>query len=90
MKIDGLGIGAEHAHELVMHDLDHHLAGRDRARDLLADGRDAHLGDEIPHHVERDIGLEQRAAHLAHGFADIGLGQRTFPGELVENGAKPV
>ncbi len=90
VKIDGLGIGAEHAHELVMHDLDHHLAGRDRARHFLADGLLAHLGDEIAHHIESDIGLEQRAAHLAHGFADIGLGQRTFPGELVENGAKPV
>ena len=46
--------------------------------------------DEIAHHVERDVGLEQRAAHLAHRFGDVGLGQRALAGELVENGAEPL
>ena len=36
--------------------------------------------DEIAHHVERDVGFEQRAAHLAHRFIDIGLGQRAACG----------
>ena len=46
--------------------------------------------DKVAHHVESDIGLEQRAAHLAHGFGDISLAQRALAGELVEDGAKPL
>jgi hypothetical protein len=84
------GVVAEHVHELVMHDLDDHLAGRDGARHLLAHGLLANLGSEIAHHVEGHVGLDQGAAHLAHGFGDVGLGQRTLAGELVENGAKPL
>ncbi len=80
-------IGAEHAHELVMHDLDDHLARRDGAHHLLADGLLLHPVDERAHHVERDVGLEQRAAHLAHGLADVGLGQRAAPRQLVEDRA---
>ena len=86
-EVDPLRVMAEHTHQLVMHDLDDHLAGGDRAHHLLADRLLLHSVDERAHHVERDIGLEQSAAHLAHRLADIGLGERTLAGELVENGA---
>ena len=42
------------------------------------------------HHVERDVGLEQRAPHLAQRGVDVGLGQRAAPRETVENAAKPI
>ena len=89
-KVDGLGFGAERAHELVMHDLDHHLAGRDGAHHLLADGLRPHRVDEVAHHVERNVGLEQGAADLAHRFIDVGLVKRALAGELVEDGAKAI
>ena len=44
--------------------------------------------DEVAHDVERDVGLEQRAAHFAHGLADVGLAQRAAARELVEDGAE--
>jgi hypothetical protein len=88
-EVDPLRVRSKHAHELVMHDLDDHLAGRDRPHNLLADGLGLHGLGEVTHHVERDIGFEQRAAHLAHRLADVSLGKRALAGELVEDGAEP-
>ncbi len=47
------------------------------------------LVDEGAHHVEGNVGLEQRAAHFAQGRIDIGLGQRPPPRQAVENAAEP-
>jgi hypothetical protein len=44
-----------------------------------------HPVGERAHDVERDIGLDQRAGHLPHGFGDIGLGQRAAARELIED-----
>ena len=59
--------------QLVVHDLDDHLARRDRLDHRDADRLLLHLLDEGAHHVERDVGLEQRAAHLAQRGVDVGL-----------------
>jgi hypothetical protein len=59
-----------------VHDLDHHLAGRDRLEDLGADRARAHLVGERAHHVERHVGLEQRPAHLAQRGVHVFLGER--------------
>jgi hypothetical protein len=80
-----IGSALEHGDELVVHDFDDHLAGRDRLDDVLADGLGAYLVGEIPHDLERDICLKQRPAHLAHRFRHVALGQRPAAGELVEN-----
>ncbi len=37
-NVERLAVGAEHLDQLVVHDLDDHLARRDRLDDLLADG----------------------------------------------------
>ena len=50
----------------------------------------AHPVDEGFHDVERDVGLEQRAAHLAQRLVDVGLRQRAAAGDLVENAAQAV
>ena len=71
-----------------MDELHHHLAGRHRLDDALADRAFAHLGDEVLDHRQRDVGLEQGDAHFAHRLVDIGLRQRTAPGQLVEDAAQ--
>ena len=43
------------------------------------------LLDEAAHHVERDVGLEQRTAHLARGRIHVGGRKRAASGEAVEN-----
>ena len=44
-------------------------------QDVLPDGALAHGGDEVLGDLEVDVGLEQRATHLAHGVVDVLLGQ---------------
>ena len=85
VEIDRLRVGAERADQLVVHDLDDHLAGRDRLDDVDADRAFLHLLDEAARHVERDVGLEQRAADLAQRRIDGLLRQRAEPGQAVEN-----
>ena len=81
---------AEHLDEVVVDDLDDHLARRDRAQHLLPDRLLAHPADEIAHDRQRDIGFEQRDADLAQRRADIVLGQRAAPAQPVEDVAEAV
>ena len=83
-----LAVGAERRDQFVMDDLDHHLAGRDRLDDGGADRLLADAFGEAADHVERDVGLEQRAAHLAHRGIDVGFRQRTAPRQPIENATK--
>jgi hypothetical protein len=84
IEVDGLAVGAEGGDQFVMDDLDHHLAGRDRLDHGGADRLLADAVDKAAHHVERDVSLEQRAAHLAHRGVDIGLRQRTATRQPIE------
>jgi hypothetical protein len=54
-----------------MTDLDQHLAGCQALQHLLPGRPLAHPVDEILDHRQRDVGLEQRHAHLAQGVLDI-------------------
>ena len=73
-----------------MHDLHDHLAGRDRFDHLDADGTPFDLFGEGAGDVERHVGLEQRAAHLAQRGIDIGFRQRAAPGQAVEDAVQPI
>ena len=44
--------------------------------------------DESARHIERDVGLEQRAAHLAQRRVDIGFAERAAAGQAVEDAAE--
>src|SRR5215831_18622765 len=61
IEIDRLAPRAEDIDHLVVHDLHHHLAGRDRFDDFDPDCVALHLVDEGARHIERDVGFEQRA-----------------------------
>ena len=87
LQIYCLRLGAERGDQLVVHDLDDHLARRDRLDDFDADRLAFDGGGELTRDIERDVGLEQRAAHLAHRGVDVGFRQRATAGELVENAA---
>src|SRR4029079_12215098 len=73
-----------------MDDLEHHLAGRDRLDDGGADRLLADAISEISDDLERNVGLEQRAAHLAHRGLDVLFGQRAAPRQTIEYPAKPL
>ena len=85
VEIDRLARRAQRLDQLVVDDLHDHLAGRDRLDHLDADGALLDLVGEAARHVERDVGLEQRAAHLAQRRIDVGFRQRAAPRQPVEN-----
>ena len=84
VEVDRLRLAAERLDQRVVDDLDHHLAGPDRLDDRGADRLGAGAVDERAHDLERDVGLEQRAAHLAHRSVDVLLGERAAAGQLVQ------
>ena len=88
IEIDALAVGAERRDQLVVHDLDDHLAGRDRLHHLDADRLLLDVVGEGARHVERDVGLQQRAAHFAQRRIDVGFAERAAAGQAVENAAK--
>ena len=88
VEVDGLAIGAERGDQFVMNDLHHHLAGGHRLDHGGADRLLADLFGKASDHVERDVGLQQRAAHLAHRGIDVGLRQRPAPRQPIENATK--
>ena len=67
-----------------MDDLDHHLAGLNRLDDRSADRLGARPVDERAHDLERDVRLEQRPAHLAHGGVDVFLREGAAAGEFIQ------
>ncbi len=79
------GFGAQRFRQVIVDDLDHHLAGGHRADDFFADSAHAHRVDEILDDAERDIGLKQRHAYFAQGRIDIGFGQRAALLQPVED-----
>ena len=88
IEVDRLGVRAERVDQLVVDDLHHHLAGRHRLDDVDADRALLDLIDEGARHLERYVGFEQRAAHLAHRFVDVGLRQRAAPRQAIEHSTK--
>ena len=65
-----------------LHDL---LRAGDRLDDLLADRALAHRRDELPHDLQVHIGLEQRDAHVAERFLEVGLGDARPPAQALES-----
>ncbi len=89
-EIDRPGVGAERVHQLVVHDLHDHLAGRHRLDDVDADRALPDVVDEGARHFERHVGLEQRAAHLAHRLVDVAFRQRAAPRQAVEHSGQAI
>ena len=71
-------IAAHHLHQLFVHHLDELLIRADAAHHLGADSPLTHLSDEILHHRQAHIRLQQGATHVFQrpfdvGFADLVL-----------------
>ncbi len=89
IEVDRLAIGAQHLDQLVMDDLDDHLAGLDRLQHRRADRLFAHAVGEGAHNLKCNVGFQQRAAHLAQRSSDIRLAERAAAGQPVKDGTKP-
>ena len=81
------------AHELgqfAMHHADQRLAGSERADHLLPHRLFLDAGDEVLDHRQRDIGLQQRHAHLAQHVGDVVLGQARLAAQGLDDAAEPL
>ena len=85
IEVDRLRARAQRFDQLVVHDLHDHLAGRDRLDDLDPDRALLYFLGEGARDIERDIGLDQRAAHLLQRRLDVRFRQRAAPGQPVED-----
>ena len=91
IQIDGdRALAAQGFHQNVVDDLDDLLAGGDGGQYLRPDRAFPHFQDEIAHHGQRDVGIQQREANLPQGFAHIGFAQRATAAQLVEHPRKLV
>ena len=80
----------EHVGKLLIDDL-HHLLGRvERLGHLGAQCAFAHLASEGTHHVERHIGVEQRAADFADRAVDIRFGKLALALQMLERIREPI
>ena len=78
VEAEPMALAAEHLHQLVVDDLHHLLARLDAVQDVGTQGSLPYAGDEVLHHPEVDVRLEQGEADLPErdvqvGFGDLGL-----------------
>jgi hypothetical protein len=72
-----------------VHHADQRLAGRQAAGHFRAERRGAHRLDEVLHHRQRDVGLEQRDAHFAQRLLDVGFGEARFAANVLYDAREP-
>ena len=82
-------LAAERRDELVVNDLDDLLSGIEPGQEVRAQRALTDAGDELLHHAEVDVRLEQRQADLAQGDVEVGLGDLCFPAQAVDHGLQP-
>ena len=75
---------SEQLDQFVVDDFDHLLAGRDALDHLLADTLGPDSFDELGRDLHVDIRLQEREPDFAHGFRDIGFGERALPAQFAE------
>jgi len=85
VEIDGRLVSAEEVGELVLEDFDDLLAGLDRFYDVGSLGFDGDVGEEIFHHAELDIGLEEGEADVAECLGDIFVRDFSDAAEVTES-----
>jgi len=65
--------------QLVIDDLDHHLARVQALDHFGPKGGVSHVFAELLDDIVVDVGLEQRLAHVVHGVGDVRLGDPPRP-----------
>jgi hypothetical protein len=76
---------AHQAGEFAVHHADQRLAGREAADHFLAERLRAHRVDEVLHHRQRDVGLQQRDAHFAQRVLHVRLGEARFAADRLDD-----
>src|SRR5207248_9851760 len=75
---------AEQLDQLVVNNFDDLLARLDALNDLLAERFALHPLDEIAHHLEIDVRIQQGQPDLAQGVADVSFGNLAQAAQVLE------
>jgi hypothetical protein len=81
----GRGVLAHQVGKFPVHHADELLAGGEAGEHLLAHGLFLHPGDEVAHHGQGHVGLQQGHAYLAQGVLDIGFGQAALAAQILDD-----
>jgi len=84
-------VGHARAHggsQLAVDDAHQHLARRERAHHLGAQGLVLDAGDEVAHHRQGHVGLQQGHAHLAQHVGDVAFGDAGLAAHLLDDAGK--
>ncbi len=79
------GVFAEQRNQLVAHDLDHLLGGRERGEHFVRHGLRADVLDQVADDVEVDVGLEQSHADFAQSFGNVFFSERALAAKAFED-----
>jgi hypothetical protein len=71
-----------HFHQLVVDDLDELLIRRHPQDDLGSQGSFPHILDELLHHLQIDIRIQQGSPHLPQSFLNVGFGDLVLAAQL--------
>ncbi len=78
-------VRAEHFGELVAHDFDDLLGGRESGEDFLTHGFDFDFFDELLYDFEVDVGFEKGHTDFAKSFFHVGGGEFAFAAHVFED-----
>ena len=76
---------AHQLRQLAVHHADQRLARREAADHFLAERLLLHARDEVLHHRQADVGVEQREAHFAQRLLDVVLGEARVAAQRLDD-----
>ena len=82
------GLATNQVHHGIVDDAHQRLAGGERLQHLLAQCLFLHLGNEVAHHGQGHIGLQQGDADFPQHFLGIGFGQASLTAHGLHNARK--
>jgi hypothetical protein len=85
---EGAVAHAQDPGQLLVHDLDHLLAGVQALEHLRAHGALPHASHEVLDHAEVDVGLQEGESHLAQRGIHVGFADAAAAGEAAEHVAQ--
>ena len=83
------GLAAQHLDQVIVHDLDHLVAGRHALQHVGADRLRAHACDKILDHRQRHVRFQQGDPHVAERGVHVRLAQRAAPRQRLEDPVQP-
>ena len=84
-EVEARRVFAKQSDQLVAHNLDHLLGGRECGEHFGPHGLFANVLDQVADNLEVNVGFEQSHANLAQGFGDVFFSERALAAKAFEH-----